>query len=70
MKLGIIDLDPRCEYILVYENKSDNTINTWTLNESAMVINYNQMKQREDIKFLGIYQKISNNQLLDILTRR
>lgn len=34
MKIGTLDLDPRYEYIIVYRDKRDSTINTWTLNES------------------------------------
>lgn len=70
MKLGRIDLDPRPEYMIVYEDKRNDTINTWTLDESALAVNYKQMKQNGNVEFLGIYQKIDNNQLLDILIRQ
>lgn len=70
MKLGKIDLDPKPEYMIVYRDKRDDTINTWTLDESAMVVNYKQMKQSGNVEFLGIYQKIDNDQLLDIMTRQ
>lgn len=70
MKLGKIDLDPKPEYMLVYKDKRDDTINTWTLDESAMVVNYKQMKQSGNVEFLGIYQKVNDNQILDILVRQ
>lgn len=49
MKIGTLDLDPRYEYIIVYRDKRDSTINTWTLNESALQINYRQMKGKRKI---------------------
>lgn len=56
--------------MIVYRDKRYDTINTWTLDERAMVINYKQMKQSGNVEFLGIYQKIDNNQLLDIMTQQ
>ena len=50
--------------------RSDDTINTWTLGESAMAVNYKQMKQSGNVEFLGIYQKVNDNQILDILVRQ
>lgn len=44
MDIGRLDLDPRFEYMVVYKDKRDNTVNTWTLGESALRINYKQMK--------------------------
>ena len=70
MKLGRIDLDPRPEYMIVYEDKRNDTINTWTLDESVLAVNYKRMKQSGNVEFLGIYQKIDNKQLLDILIRQ
>ena len=69
MKIGTLDLDPRYEYIIVYRDKRDSTINTWTLNESALRINYRQMKESGNVEFLGIYKKLNDSQLLDIMTR-
>ena len=69
MKIGTLDLDPRWEYLLVYKDKRDNTVNTWTLEESAMRINYKQMKASGDVEFLGIYKKLNDSELLDIMTR-
>lgn len=69
MKTGTIDLDPRFEYLIVYRDKRDDTVNTWTLDESAMVLNYKQMKQSGHVEFLGIYQKLDDKQLLDIMAR-
>lgn len=69
MKIGTLDLDTRYEYIIVYRDKRDSTINTWTLNESALRINYRQMKESGNVEFLGIYKKLNDSQLLDIMTR-
>ncbi len=69
MKIGTLDLDTRYEYIIVYRDKRDGTINTWTLNESALRINYRQMKESGNVEFLGIYKKLNDSQLLDIMTR-
>lgn len=69
MEIGTLDLDPRWEYLLVYRDKRDNTVNTWTLGESAMRTNYRQMKASGDVEFLGIYKKLSDSELLDIMTR-
>ena len=69
MKLGRLDLDPRFEYIVVYKDKRDNTVNTWTLDEGALRVNYKQMKESGNVEFLGIYQRLTDSQLLDIMTR-
>ena len=69
MDIGRLDLDPRFEYMVVYKDKRDNTVNTWTLGESALRVNYNQMKESGNVEFLGIYQKLNDSQLLDIMTR-
>lgn len=68
MKIGTLDLDPRYEYIIVYRDKRYSTINTWTLGESALQINYRQMKASGNVEFLGIYKKLNDSQLLDIMT--
>jgi len=69
MNIGRIDLDPRFEYVIVYKDKRDDTINTRTLGESALKVNYKQMKESGDVEFLGVYQKLTNKQLLDIVLR-
>ena len=69
MKIGQLDLDPRFEYLIVYKDKRDNTINTWTLEESAFIMNYRDMKCSGNVEFLGIYKKLSDEQLLDIATK-
>lgn len=69
MKIGTLDLDPRYEYIIVYRDKRYSTINTWTLNESALQINYRQMKAGGNVEFLGIYKKLNDSQLLDVMTQ-
>ena len=69
MKIGTLDLDPRYEYIIVYRDKRDGTINTWTLDESALQINYRQMKAGGNVEFLDIYKKLNDSQLLDVMTQ-
>lgn len=69
MKIGTLDLDPRYEYIIVYRDKRDSTINTWALDESALQINYRQMKAGGNVEFLGIYKKLNDSQLLDVMTQ-
>lgn len=69
MKIGTLDLDPRYKYIIVYRDKRDSTINTWTLNESALQINYRQMKAGGNVEFLGIYKKLNDSQLLYVMTQ-
>lgn len=68
MNIGMLDLDPRFKYMVVYKNKRDNTVNTWTLGENALRVNYKQMKDSGNVEFLGIYQKLTDSQLLDIMT--
>ena len=69
MNLGNMDLDTRFEYMIVYKDKRDNTINTSTMNKSALRMNYKQMKKSGDVIFLGIYQKLNDSQLSDIMTK-
>jgi hypothetical protein len=69
MEIGSLDFDPRCKYLLVYKDKRDNTFNTWALQESGLKYNYKQMKSSGYVEFLGIYQKLDDSQLLDIMTR-
>ena len=68
---GTIDLQP-LDYLLVYIDKRDNppTLNTWTLQESAFRTNYKQMRtseQKGHIEFVGIYKKMSDKDLLDVI---
>lgn len=67
MKLGTIDLDTRFEYMIVYKEKSDGTVNTWTLGESGFAVNYESMRQRDDAEILGVYRKLNDKQISDIL---
>lgn len=69
MNTGMIDLDGRFDYLIVYKDKRDDTINTWTLNESAFALNYKQMKASGNVEFIGIYKKLNDSQLLDIMVR-
>lgn len=69
MDVGRLDFDPRPDYMVVYKDKRDNTFNTWTLGESALRVNYKQMKDSGNVEFLGIYKKLNDSELLDIMTR-
>lgn len=69
MKIGTLDLNPNYEYLLVYRDTRDNTVNTWTLNEASLQVNYKQMKASGNVEFLGIYKRLNDSQLLDVLTR-
>ena len=65
MKIGSLDLDTRFEYLIVYER--DGEINTWTLGKSGLKINYPKMKKDKNVKLLGIYKKLSDTELLNIM---
>lgn len=66
MKLGKVDLAP-LEYLLVYRIKDEGTINTWTLGESALKVNFAQMKKDSNVEFVGIYKKLNTDDMLDIM---
>lgn len=69
MNLGCIDLDTNFEYLIVYKHKSDNTINTWTLG-SAFKLNYKQMLKDDNVEILGVYKKLTESQLEDIINNQ
>lgn len=62
MKAGTLDLDTRFEYLIVYKDKRDNTINTLTLG-SAFKMNYKFMIKDDNIEILGVYKKLTDKQL-------
>lgn len=62
MKLGTLDLDTRFEYLIIYKDKRDNTINTWTLG-TAFKMNYKSMIKDDSIEILGVYKKLTDKQL-------
>ena len=66
MKLGSLDLDTRFEYLIVYKDKRDGTINTWTLG-IAFKNNYKSMMETDYIEILGVYKKLTDRQLEDII---
>ena len=68
MKLGSLDLDTRFEYLIIYKDKRDETINTWTLG-CAFQLNYRQMLQSDYVEILGVYKKMTDNQLEDIISK-
>ena len=63
--LGSIDLDTRFEYLIIYKDKRDNTINTWTLG-CAFKLNYKQMLESDYVEILGVYKKLSDTELIEI----
>ena len=66
MKLGTLDLDTKFEFLIVYKDKRDNTINTWTLG-AAFKMNYKSMIKDDNIEILGVYKKLNNEQLENII---
>ena len=66
MEIGSLDLDTRFKYLLIYER--DGKLNTWTLGESGFKVNYPKMKKDKSVKFRGIYKKLTDTELLDIMT--
>lgn len=67
MDLGSLDLDTRFEYLIIYKDKRYNTINTWILG-CAFELNYRQMIKDDNVEILGVYKKLTNNQLNKIAT--
>lgn len=68
MKIGSLDLDTRFEYLIIYRNKNDNTINTWTLG-IAFKSNYKSMLETDYVEILGVYKKLTDSQLEDIINK-
>ena len=66
MKLGSLDLDTRFEYLIIYKDKRNDTINTWTLG-CAFKLNYQQMLQSDFVEILGVYKKLTDSQLENII---
>lgn len=66
MKLGSLDLDTRFEYLIVYKDKRNETINTWTLG-IAFKNNYKSMINTDYVEILGVYKKLTDSQLEDII---
>lgn len=68
MEIGSLDLDTRFEYLIIYKNKNDNTINTWTLG-IAFKNNYKSMLATDYVEILGVYKKLTDSQLEDIISK-
>ena len=66
MKLGSLDLDTRFEYLIIYKDKRNDTINTWTLG-CAFKLNYQQMLQSDFVEILGVSKKLTDSQLENII---
>lgn len=62
MRLGTLDLDTRFEYLIIYKHKRENTINTWTLG-IGFKNNYQAMLKDKDVEILGVYKKLTEEQL-------
>ena len=69
MNIGTLDFDTRFEYLVVYKRKSDNTINTWTLG-IAFKNNYKAMMEDDNVEILGVYKKLSDSQIEDIINQK
>ena len=67
MKIGSLDLDTRFEYLIIYKDKRDDTVNTWTLGVGFKG-NYKAMLRTDYVEILGVYQKLTNSQLEDIIS--
>lgn len=68
MKIGSLDLDTRFEYLIIYKDKRNDTINTWTLG-CAFELNYRQMLQGDYVEILGVYKKMTDYQLNEIASK-
>lgn len=67
MNIGSLDLDTRFEYLIIYKDKRYNTINTWTLG-IGFKNNYKSMIKDDYIEILGVYKKLTDIQLEDIMS--
>jgi len=68
MNIGTLDFDTRFEYLIIYRRKSDNTINTWTLGTSFR-INYMSMMKDDNTEILGVYKKLTDSQIEEIVNQ-
>lgn len=68
MNIGSLDLDTRFEYLIIYKDKRDNTVNTWTLG-IGFKSNYKAMLRTDYVEILGVYKKLSDSQLEDIISK-
>ena len=69
MQVGSLDLDTRFEYLIIYKDKRCNTINTWTLG-CAFKLNYQQMIKTDYVEILGVYKKLTDSQLQNIIAEQ
>lgn len=68
MKIGSLDLDTRFEYLIIYKDNRNDTINTWTLG-CAFALNYKQMLKTDYVEILGVYKKLTDTQLNEITNK-
>lgn len=66
MKVGNLDLDTRYEYLIVYKDKRDDSINTWTVGNCVFKRNYKQMIKDDSVEILGVYKKVWKGKLEEI----
>ena len=66
MKIGSLDLDTRFEYLIIYKDKRDDTVNTWTLGV-GFKSNYKAMLRTDYVEIFGVYKKLTDSQLEDII---
>lgn len=68
MNIGTLDFDTRFEYLIIYKHKNDDTINTWTLG-IGFKNNYKSMMNDNNVEILGVYKKLTDNQIEDIINQ-
>lgn len=68
MNIGSLDFDTRFEYLVIYKRKSDNTINTLT-SGIAFRKNYKAMIQDDNVEILGVYKKLTDSQIEDVVNQ-
>lgn len=68
MMLGTLDLDTRFEYLIIYKDKRDGTINTST-SGVAFSNHYKAMIHSDYVEILGVYKKLTDSQLEDIINK-
>lgn len=64
LSLGVIDIDPRFDYLVVYVNKKSQTVNTWALPGSSLKSNVQSMMKNEEMEIVGIYKHLTNVEIM------
>lgn len=63
LSLGVIDIDPRFDYLVVYINKKSKTVNTWALPGSSLKSNVQSMMKNEEVEIVGIYKQLTDTEI-------